>query len=237
MYAADFSQDGDVLGATSGCTAFGRVIKNLNLDRYPWALLWMEKTTRAQAFAKVTAGKVKKWWGDQGIPHFAEPIQMQFWERMGELWQGVRKQWVGQQVRLAIRDEIPKSTKILIDRIQRAEGSFIQIDASLQDQIMNELNVYENLSIYERKRIARHVVRDILALDTKQKDIWESFQKGADLGDYMPVHEESAIAASDAFNREQAVVERDQFTTIPDFVSSQVQFNFPFGTVAEKNES
>ena len=47
-------KQGSVLGVSSGCTAFGRVIKSLNLDRYPGALLWMQKSARArQQFQKV----------------------------------------------------------------------------------------------------------------------------------------------------------------------------------------
>ena len=111
----------------SGCTSFGRVIKDFNLDRYPYALLWMQKIARV---------------GNQIKARYTQ-LRMQF----------------------ALRNEVAVVTKILISRIKRNDKSFMRIDSTIQDQIINAINAHKNLNLADRIAIVRHAMRVVMALD------------------------------------------------------------------------
>ena len=52
----------------------------------------------------------------------------------------------------------------------------------------------------------------------------------------MPIHEESSIAASYAFNGEQLTERRPALVTVPEFLANSVQMDPPFGTQEEKKK-
>ena len=182
----------------SGCTSFGRVIKDFNLDRYPYALLWMQKIARV---------------GNQIKARYTQ-LRMQF----------------------ALRNEVAVVTKILISRIKRNDKSFMRIDSTIQDQIINAINAHKNLNLADRIAIVRHAMRVVMALDFSQENVWNSFENALFLGDYLPIHEESSIAASYAFNGEQLTERRPALVTVPEFLANSVQMDPPFGTQEEKKK-
>ncbi|MBP6993646.1 GNAT family N-acetyltransferase [Candidatus Woesebacteria bacterium] len=139
---------------------------------------------------------------------------------MDKLESWIKTRYEAIRMEFSLRNEVVNAKKILTTRMNRKESSFLSIDSSLRNQILNSINTHIDLSLANRLAILRHTVRVLLALDMGAKDPWDKFTEALLPGDYLPMYEQSAIRVSYAFILNNPTDRRSDVTMANHWASS-----------------